>query len=208
MLFAMSAGISLKPRCLKNTGKVTGYVRNTGSRDNRKTLCELSLIFKHPPGRNLQTLLLPVCAHRMGVVQLLSMQFAHAPQMARYHYEKFFGCEVSFGHTQYSFVISSDSLDLKSELADPSLMQLLLRQAEEAIASKPRYENLDQHIHMRVAEYLRVQKSVPKIEQIANELHVSARTLQRQLNDLSSSFKKIVEVERMKRCDQLLQQDM
>lgn len=141
-------------------------------------------------------------------LQLLSMQFAHIPQMARYHYEKFFGCEVGFGHAQYSFVISSDSLDLKSELADPSLMQLLLRQAEEAIASKPRYENLDQHIHMRVAEYLRLQKSVPKIEQIANELHVSARTLQRQLNDLNSSFKKIVEMERMKRCEQLLQQDM
>ena len=141
-------------------------------------------------------------------LQLLSMQFAHIPQMARYHYEKFFGCEVGFGHAQYSFVISSDSLDLKSELADPSLMQLLLRQAEEAIASKPRYENLDQHIHMRVAEYLRVQKSVPKIEQIANELHVSARTLQRQLNDLNSSFKKIVEMERMKRCEQLLQQDI
>ena len=50
--------------------------------------------------------------------------------------------------------------------------------------------------------------SAPKIEQIANELHVSARTLQRQLNELGSSFKKIVEVERMKRCDQLLQQDM
>ena len=141
-------------------------------------------------------------------LQLLSMQFAHAPLMARYHYEKFFGCEVSFGHAQYSFVISSDSLDLKSELADPSLMQLLLRQAEEAIASKPSYESLDQHIHMRVAEYLRVQNSVPKIEQIANELHVSARTLQRQLNDLNSSFKKIVETERMKRCEQLLQQDM
>jgi AraC-like DNA-binding protein len=39
-------------------------------------------------------------------------------------------------------------------------------------------------------------------------LHLSARTLQRQLNDLGSSFKKIVEMERMKRCDQLLQQDM
>mgnify|MGYP003498242012 CR=1 FL=1 len=141
-------------------------------------------------------------------LQLLSMQFAHAPQMARYHYEKFFGCEVSFGHVQYSFVISSDNLDSKSELADPSLMQLLLRQAEEAIASKSHYGSLDQHIYMRVAEYLRQKNSVPKIEQIANELHVSARTLQRQLNDLDSSFKKIVEAERMKRCEQLLQQDM
>ncbi len=139
-------------------------------------------------------------------LQLLSMQFAHAPQMARFHYEKFFGCEVSFAHARYSFVISSDSLDLKSELADPSLMQLLLRQAEEAIASKPRYENLLLHIQQKLAEYLRVKQQSPKIEWLADELHVSVRTLQRQLYEQETSFKKLLETERMKRCEQLLLQ--
>lgn len=139
-------------------------------------------------------------------LQLLRIQFAHAPQMAHYHYEKFFGCSVIFGYPQYSFVISSDSLDLKSELADPSLMQLLLKQAEEAIASKPRYENALQHLHQQVAESLRLSAQAPKIEQMADELHLSVRTLQRKLQEQGSSFKQVLDAERMKRCEQLLQQ--
>lgn len=139
-------------------------------------------------------------------LQLLRMQFAHAPQMARYHYEKFFGCSVEFGHARYAFVISSDSLDLKSELADPSLMQLLLKQAEAAIASKPQHENILQRMHLQAAEHIRLHAAAPKIEAIAGELHLSVRTLQRQLDVLGSSFKQVLETERMKRCEQLLAQ--
>lgn len=139
-------------------------------------------------------------------LQLLRIQFAHMPQMAHYHYEKFFGCTVVFGYPQYSFVISSESLDLKSELADPSLMQLLLKQAEDAIASKPRFENALQQMHQQVAEHLRLHAQAPKIEQMADELHMSVRTLQRQLQEEGSSFKQVLDAERMKRCEQLLQQ--
>ncbi|RKG32467.1 AraC family transcriptional regulator [Acinetobacter tianfuensis] len=139
-------------------------------------------------------------------LQLLHIQFAHAPQIAKFHYEKFFGCQVSFSHDRYAFEFSSESLDLKSELADPSLMQLLLKQAEEAIASKPQAENVQLQLHMRVAEYLRMHAQPPKIEQLADELYMSVRTLQRQLSERQSSFKKVLEEERMKRCEQLLQQ--
>lgn len=139
-------------------------------------------------------------------LQLLSIQFAHTPQMSRYHYEKFFGCQVEFSHSEYSLAISSDSLDLKSELADPSLMQLLLKQAEEAIAAKPHFEHILQQVHLHIAAYIRLHANVPKIEIIADELHWSVRTLQRQLNTQNSSFKKVLETERMKRCEQLLVQ--
>lgn len=84
-------------------------------------------------------------------------------------------------------------------------MQLLVRQAEEAIASKQKYETLVDKLHLIVAEYLKLKEQAPKIEDIAQELHISTRTLQRQLSELDSSFKKIVEVERMKRCEQLLE---
>lgn len=141
-------------------------------------------------------------------LQLLRMQFAHAPKMARYHYEKFFACHVSFEHQQYAFVIHSDSLDLKSELADPSLMQLLMRQAEEAIAAKPRYVSNLAHIQQKLAQYLMQQQQVAKIEWLADELNVSVRTLQRQLQEQQTSFKKLLEIERMKRCEQLLQQQL
>ncbi|RZJ21091.1 MAG: AraC family transcriptional regulator [Acinetobacter sp.] len=139
--------------------------------------------------------------------KFLNIQMAHRAQMAQYHYQKFYGCDVLFDQPRYAYVMSVDSLTLKSVLADPPLMQLLLKQAEEAIALKPSYESLLQQIHAAVAEYLRLHATVPKIDQIADELHLSTRTLQRQLQEQNTSFKKLLEAERMKRCEQLLQQN-
>ncbi|GAA5187445.1 AraC family transcriptional regulator [Acinetobacter kookii] len=141
-------------------------------------------------------------------IELLQVNFAHSPRMAGDHYQKFFDCKVAFKQSNYSFEISAENLWLKSELADPSLMQLLIRQAEDAIAAKPHYENLLLHIQQKLAEYLRVNEQTPKIEWLADELHVSVRTLQRQLYEQETSFKKLLETERMKRCEQLLLQTM
>ncbi len=101
-----------------------------------------------------------------------------------------------------------EGLELKIQQADPSLMQLLVKQAEEAIAAKPRYKTIAQQLHIIVAEYLKLKEQAPKIEDVAQELHISTRTLQRQLSDLDTSFKKIVESERMKRCEFLLSGDI
>ena len=138
---------------------------------------------------------------------LFSVHFAHSPQMAIYHYQKFYDCEVLFNQPEYRFVLKREGLDLKIQQADPSLKQLLVRQAEEAIASKSRPETIVQKLHGLVAEHLKMNEQAPKIEQIAQELHISARTLQRQLSDLDSSFKKIVEIERMKYCEFLLDEN-
>lgn len=137
---------------------------------------------------------------------LHSVHFAHAPQMALYHYQKFYNCEILFQQTQYCFVVDLEGLNLKPEHADPLLNQLLVKQAEEAIASKPQADNMSQQLQGRVARYLRVHETAPKIEQMAQELHVSVRTLQRQLLELDRSFKQILEHERIKRCEQLLDQ--
>lgn len=139
---------------------------------------------------------------------LQCVHFAHSPQIAVYHYQKFYACDVLFNQPEYCFGLSLSGLNLKLLQADPSLMQLLVRQAEDAIASKPRFETVAEHLHLLVAEYLRLKEQAPKIDEIAQELHISIRTLQRQLNDLDTSFKKIVEIERMKRCEHFLQNNI
>ncbi|OTG80834.1 AraC family transcriptional regulator [Acinetobacter sp. ANC 5054] len=141
-------------------------------------------------------------------LKLLSIHFAHSVQMARFHYEKFFGCPVTFSEPHYSFVIHADSLDLKSELADPSLMQLLLRQAEEAIAARPQHFQPLQQMQQYIADYLKTHQQAPKIQYLADELHLSVRTLQRQLQQQETSFKTLLETERMKRCEHFLLQQM
>lgn len=143
-----------------------------------------------------------------GLFPLEKVLLAHEPLMASYHYRKFYGCEVMFKHSEYTLMLSVGSLALKPQQADPSLIHLLIQQAENAIATKTRHTALDQQLHLIVAEYLRLKQTVPKIEDIAYELHLSVRTLQRQLSVLNTSFKKIVEIERMARCDFLLLQQL
>ncbi|WP_445117110.1 AraC family transcriptional regulator ligand-binding domain-containing protein [Acinetobacter sp. WZC-1] len=139
---------------------------------------------------------------------LHGVHFAHSPQMAVFHYQKFYGCDVLFNQPQHGIVFNAESLNLISQQADPALMQLLVKQAEEALASRPGFATIVQRLQLIVAEYLRVRKQAPKIEQIARELNISVRTLQRQLGDADTSFREVLEQERMQRCEQLLHQSL
>lgn len=139
---------------------------------------------------------------------LKSIAFAHAPKMPLFHYQKFYGCEVQFHQPQYHVFMNVGSLELKLQQPDPSLIQFLIQQAEDAIASKEQLENIAQKLHIIIAEYLRIQHQAPQIEDIAQELHVSVRTLQRQLGELNTSFKKILETERMHLCEKLLAKEL
>lgn len=134
----------------------------------------------------------------------IRVEFAHAKQMALYHYLKFYQCDVLFDQPEYRLVLSPGSLNLKLQQADAPLMQLLLQQAEDAIASKPQHQSLVQQLHLMVAEYLKIRQQAPKIQEIAQVLHVSARTLQRQLKHGNTSFKQILDFERMAQCEKLL----
>lgn len=135
---------------------------------------------------------------------LQQVGFAHAAQLPVYHYQKFYNCALLFEQTHYSLSLGIGSLALKLEQADASLKQLLMQQAEQAIASKDQHDNVLRKLHVLVAEYLRQHQQVPKIEEVAVALHLSVRTLQRQLTDLDSAFKSVVEQERMLQCDKLL----
>lgn len=135
---------------------------------------------------------------------LKKIRFAHSPLIAAYHYQKFYDCDVEFNSLRYEFVIAVGSLDLKLTQADPSLMQLLIKQAEEAIASKQQNEDLRSKMQFIIAEYLKLKQQAPKIEDIAQELYMSVRTLQRQLKAHQTSFKVLLEQERIKQCHVLI----
>ena len=133
---------------------------------------------------------------------------AHEPLIPIYEYQKFYGCPVEFNHEHYQFQIGMQGLSLKPQQADPSLMQLLIQQAEDAIASKPSQRRIDRQLHLIIAEYLRIRQQAPKIEDIASELLLSVRTLQRQLKSHGTSYQQILEIERMARCERLLVQQL
>lgn len=137
---------------------------------------------------------------------LQRVELAHSPQMALKHYLQFYPCPVRFAQSEYAIVLSPESLDIRPSDADPMLMQILVKQAEEALAQRDVNHDLIAKLQWIVAEYLRQRQQAPKIEAIAAEMMVSVRTLQRHLQQHNSSFKQILEQARSKRCEQLLQQ--
>ncbi|MDM1310256.1 AraC family transcriptional regulator ligand-binding domain-containing protein [Acinetobacter indicus] len=139
---------------------------------------------------------------------LRRVHFAHAPQTALYQYQKFYGCEVLFDQPDYQLVLSIDSLQLQPQQPDPTLIGILKKQAEEAMAAKPLLEGLDQKLRHLIADYLRLQQQAPKLDELAVELCMSSRTLQRQLSELGTSFKQLLNMERIKRCELLLPQKL
>lgn len=139
-------------------------------------------------------------------LNLVRVSFAHEPQMAYYHYQKFYACEIEFRQPTYALVMHAESLTIKSSMSDPSLMQLLLKQAEDAIAAKPKIENLLKFIRLYIADYIVQHEDIPKLAQVAAEMQMSTRSLQRYLQQQGTSFKSVIESERMKMCDKWLVQ--
>ena len=143
---------------------------------------------------------------QLDQVVLRSVHFAHKPNIAIQHFQKFFDTEVKFNQAHYGFYIDLNGLNLKTEQADPMLLQLLVQQAEQQIAARPQFDGVLEQVQNRIADYLRTQKKAIKIEQLAAQMHLSTRTLQRYLSEDGTSFKRVLEQERMKRCEWLLQQ--
>lgn len=137
---------------------------------------------------------------------LQGIEMVHSPQMALKHYQHFYPCPVRFAQAEYAIVLSSESLHMRTSDADPMLMQILVKQAEEALAQRQLNQNIVAKLQWIVAEYLRQRQQAPKIEAIAAEMCLSVRTLQRYLKQQHSSFKLILEQARSKRCAQLLAQ--
>ncbi len=142
----------------------------------------------------------------IGHFPILKMGFVHKPLVALKYYQDFYKCELAFEQPEYEIIFSDDVLALKPEQADPNLIQFLVNQAESLMQQRSVQSNVADQLHFIIAEYLKLRQQAPKIEDIAQELHVSVRTLQRQLAQCDSSFKRILESERMKRCDFLLAQ--
>ena len=136
------------------------------------------------------------------------IHFAHAARMPVRQYENFYRCKILFKQAEYQIVLNLDSLTIQPQQADPSLIHLLTKQAEDAIALKPNVDSVLQQVQEMVAQYLRQEENIPSIEFVAQVLCCSVRTLQRQLKQEGTGFKQIIEKERMQRCEQLLIQNL
>lgn len=123
------------------------------------------------------------------------------PRAADLHRE-IFRQAVSFNAGRDMLRFSGSYLDARRPDADPRLLRLMLASCATQLAALPRLNDL----HKRVKERIRAELIVraATLPQIARDLAMSERSLQRRLAELGTSFEQVLDETRRELSDQLL----
>lgn len=116
-------------------------------------------------------------------------------------YASFFNCPVECGATINSIEFRADVLDASFPGADPSLLALLRGHAEVMLRNQNMADSLAASIRAIVATRGFVGISC---DEVAGELGISTRTLQRRLAELRTTFRRLIEAARMEEALTLL----
>ncbi|WP_333662591.1 AraC family transcriptional regulator [Acinetobacter sp.] len=137
------------------------------------------------------------------------IQFGYTPQMALYHFEKFYGCPIQVQAGQYAIRFSNQILQAKSIAADQQLNHVLSTQAQQSLNSMSSFEAQQQQFRQKIQSYIEqglLQQEEVLQGYVAKRLHCSERTLQRQLKSYQLNFQDILDQYRLEQSKLYLQQ--
>jgi AraC-like DNA-binding protein len=104
-------------------------------------------------------------------------------------YRRWFGAPVSFGAAETQLVFARPSLDISLRTADPSLLAILGRHAEELAARDRSVPPVLAQVERILRKALRTDDA--QVDRVARELGLTARSLQRRLKDEGTSFQEV-----------------
>jgi AraC-like DNA-binding protein len=105
--------------------------------------------------------------------------------------ERHFGCPVVFGTPRNAIVFRAADAQRPFVTRNAELLGMLAPQFEEELKRENGDENFVERVRLAVQQNLT--GSRPTIEDIADALHISSRTLQRRLQDEGASFQRVLE---------------
>jgi AraC-like DNA-binding protein len=119
--------------------------------------------------------------------------FAHAapPKAELGEYTRVFGPRVKFGAPENRFIIPTSHLDEPIRSANPALLQVFEKHAEEVVAKLDVHRGPSQRVLAVVAA--RMKGAVPTLNEVARELAMSNRNLQRALSGDGTTYQKLVD---------------
>lgn len=134
---------------------------------------------------------LSIARHGTGTrLSPLRVEFAQ-PRAHTKTIERHFGCPVACGAARNAIVFRASDAQLSFVTRNAELLAMLAPQFEEELKQENGDENFVERVRMAVQQKLTGRR--PTIEDIADDLHVSSRTLQRRLQDEGSSFQRVLE---------------
>jgi AraC-like DNA-binding protein len=134
---------------------------------------------------------LSIARHGTGTrLAPLRVEFAQARAHAR-TIERHFGCSVEYGTGRNAIVFRSADAQRPFVTRNAELLAMLAPQFEEELKQENGDANFVERVRNVVQQKLTGRR--PTIEDIADALHISSRTLQRRLQDQGSSFQRVLE---------------
>jgi AraC-like DNA-binding protein len=105
--------------------------------------------------------------------------------------ERHFGCRVICGARRNAIVFRASDAPRPFVTRNAELLAMLAPQFEEELKQENGDENFVERIRIAIQQKLTGRR--PNVEDIADVLHISSRTLQRRLQDQGSSFQRVLE---------------
>ncbi|TAM60501.1 AraC family transcriptional regulator [bacterium] len=105
--------------------------------------------------------------------------------------ETHFGCPVVFGASHNAIVFHADDARQPLVTRNSELLAMLAPQFDEELKRQHREQSFVERV--REAIQMRLTGRRPAIDDVAGALHMSARTLQRRLQDEGSNFQRVLE---------------
>lgn len=116
--------------------------------------------------------------------------------------ERHFGCPVVCGATKNAIVFRAADAERPFVTRNAELLAMLAPQFEEELKQENGDENFIERVRVAIQQKLTGRR--PNIEDIADALHLSTRTIQRRLQDEGSSFQRVLEEARHRLARQYL----
>jgi AraC-like DNA-binding protein len=121
----------------------------------------------------------------------LLVEFANPAPADTRPYRDYFGCPVHFGGAATILRFPLAMLALKLRQPDPTLMAVLQREADALLAELPHSDDFEQAVRRCIARLAR--EGEPSLARVAEELHVSTRTLHRKLEARERNFRALLD---------------
>ncbi|HEX7158753.1 MAG TPA: AraC family transcriptional regulator ligand-binding domain-containing protein, partial [Edaphobacter sp.] len=135
--------------------------------------------------------ILSIARHGTGTrLSPLRLEFVQ-PRAHAKAIERHFGCDVICGTSRNAIVFRTADAARPFVTRNAELLSVLAPQFEKELKQEDRDENFIERVRVAIQQKLTGKR--PSVEDIADALHVSARTLQRRLQEEQSSFQRVLE---------------
>ena len=132
----------------------------------------------------------------------LAVHFKHAAPGSTQAHEAYFDCPVRFESDRDALLVSTETLQTPNKLGDASISRFFEAHLATVVSDLEVDRSLDQQVLPLISRSL--SEGVPRISDVAAQLAMSARTLQRRLADGGSSYQSLVDEARRRLAARLL----